>query len=78
MANQEKEILLTLCKYCEMVNAHLTEVGHRLAILEVAMRSNPDTKKAIDSAFREAKSPYIQGLPRQLSALQAAVEKLRD
>ena len=78
MANTEKQTLQLLCTYIKLLHGHLTESGHRLAILETAVKSKPELIPAYDLAFQNVKSPYLPGLDRQFQAIQQAVEKLPD
>jgi hypothetical protein len=62
MSNPEKEILTMFAKYIEIVNAQLLEMDARLQKLE-------------PSSAKLNPSPAPQ---RLLSAIQAAIAKLRD
>jgi hypothetical protein len=62
MSNAEKEILTMFAKYAEMINLQLIDLHSRLRALE-------------PSPAPPNPSP---GPQRQLSAIQAAIAKLRD
>jgi hypothetical protein len=78
MPNAEKEMLLMICKYAEMVNARIGELFYRVKIAEATLQANPQFLQAYKEAVGETSQPLLLGLPRQLAALQQAVERLPD
>jgi hypothetical protein len=77
MANVEKEILRQLCKYAEMVNVEFTELEYRIRILQATIMSKPEFQTPYNLAVAETKErTHPQGLGKQLSAVQQAIERL--
>ena len=78
MPHSEKEVLLTLHKYAEMLNAHLAESLHRLRILEEVMLKHPQLFPTFQQAAKDTKPGDLPGLPQQLSAFREAIERLPE
>ena len=78
MPLSEKEVLLTLHKYAEMLNAQLSEVLHRLRIVEEAMLKHPQLRPTYLQAAKDTKPGDLPGLPQQLSAFREAIERLPE
>ena len=78
MSHSEKEALLMLHKYAEMLNSNLGEMLHRLRILEEVMLKHPQLFPTFQQAARDTKPGDLPGLPRQLSVFREAIERLPE
>ena len=66
-----------LAKYCEMLNAQLADILHRLRVAETALQSSPHLQEAYNKAVKDTQRTMLPGLPRQLQALQQTIDKIR-
>jgi hypothetical protein len=62
MSHSEKEILLALHKYAEMLNVHRAESLRRLKILEEVMLKHPQLFPTFRQAARDTKQTELPGL----------------
>lgn len=73
----EQLAMQILAKYLDMLNPQLSDILHRLRVIEAALQSNPDLQVAYNKAVKDTQRSQLPGLPRQLQAFQQTIEKIR-
>jgi hypothetical protein len=78
MANAEKQTLLAIAKYAEIVSAHLADYHDRLELVEAMILKRPELSEAYHQATKEKQKVFSPGPQMQLRAIRQAIERLSD